>query len=45
MNIALVHFGEPTRKIGATYHHPVQETLYAEKRGRGLTVVVDATRW
>ncbi|MGV0033907.1 MAG: TrmB family transcriptional regulator [Candidatus Azotimanducaceae bacterium WSBS_2022_MAG_OTU7] len=44
VNIALVHFGEPTRKIGATYHHPVQETLYAEKGGRGLTVVVDATQ-
>lgn len=44
VNIALVHFGEPTRKIGATYHHPVQETLYAEKGGRGLTVVVDGAQ-
>ena len=27
VNIALVHFGEPSTKIGATYHHPVHETL------------------
>ena len=38
VNIALVHFGEPSTKIGATYHHPVQETLYAEKGG-------GASRW
>ncbi|MDA0272363.1 MAG: hypothetical protein O3C68_03810 [Proteobacteria bacterium] len=44
VKIALVHFGKPTRKIGATYHHPVQETLYAEKGGRGLTVVVDGAQ-
>ena len=44
VNIALVHFGEPTRKIDATYHHPVQETLYTEKDGRGLTVVVDSAQ-
>ena len=44
VNIALVHFGEPSTKIGATYHHPVQETLYAEKGGRGLTVVVDGAQ-
>jgi sugar-specific transcriptional regulator TrmB len=44
VNIALVHFGEPTRKIGATYHHPVKETLYTEKGGRGLTLVVDGAQ-
>ncbi len=42
VKIALVHFGEPNKKIGATYHHPVEKTLYAEKGGRGLTLVVDA---
>lgn len=41
VRIALVHFGEPQISIGATYHHPVERTLYAEKGGRGLTVVAD----
>ena len=41
INIALVHFGHPQDTIGATYHHPVEETLYAEKGGRGFTLVVD----
>ncbi len=41
VNIAMVHFGEPAQKIGATYHHPVEKTLYEEKGGRGLTLVAD----
>ncbi|HIG42161.1 MAG TPA: TrmB family transcriptional regulator [Gammaproteobacteria bacterium] len=40
--IALVHFGPPTQTIGATYHHPVEKTLYEEKGGRGLTLVADS---
>lgn len=44
LQIALVHFGKPTTTIGATYHHPVEHTLYAEKGGRGLTLVVDGTQ-
>ena len=43
VNIALVHFGLPTQTIGATYHHPVEKTLYQEKGGRGLTLVADET--
>lgn len=42
IKIALVHFGKPTVQIGATYHHPVEKTLYNEKGGRGLTLVVDS---
>ena len=41
IKIALVHFGPPAQTIGATYHHPVEKTLYAEKGGRGLTLVAD----
>lgn len=41
VDIALVHFGLPAIKIGATYHHPVENTIYDEKKGRGLTLVVD----
>lgn len=39
---AIVHFGKPTVSIGATYHHPVEKTLHAEKGGRGLTLVIDS---
>ncbi len=42
VRVALVHFGEPNYIIGATYHHPVEKTLYAEKGGRGLTLVADS---
>ncbi|MFT4711561.1 MAG: sugar-specific transcriptional regulator TrmB [Candidatus Azotimanducaceae bacterium] len=41
IDIALVHFGVPKIKIGATYHHPIENTIYDEKKGRGLTLVVD----
>jgi HTH-type transcriptional regulator, sugar sensing transcriptional regulator len=40
--IAMVHFGKPDYSIGATYHHPVEKTLYEEKGGRGLTLVSDS---
>ena len=43
VKIALVHFGPPSMTIGATYHHPAERTLYAEKGGRGLTLVADGT--
>lgn len=42
VRIALVHFGPPAVRVGATYHHPVEKTLYTEKGGRGLTIVVDS---
>jgi len=42
VKIALVHFGKPAETIGATYHHPVENTLYNEKGGRGLTLVCDS---
>ena len=42
IKIALVHFGKPEIQVGATYHHPVENTIYNEKKGRGLTLVVDS---
>lgn len=41
VQIALVHFGVPQTRIGATFHHPAEKTLYEEKGGRGLTLVSD----
>ncbi len=43
VKVALVHFGEPEVSIGATYHHPVEQTIYEEKGGRGLTIVADSS--
>tara|TARA_R110002110_G_scaffold50628_2_gene149545 strand:- start:698 stop:1507 length:810 start_codon:yes stop_codon:yes gene_type:complete len=43
LDIALVHFGIPAQNVGATYHHPVEQTLYNEKGGRGLTLVTDGS--
>ncbi len=43
IKIALVHFGPSATRIGATYHHPVEKTLYEEKGGRGLTLVTDSS--
>ena len=42
IKIALVHFGRPQIKLGATYYHPAEKTLYEEKGGRGLTLVCDS---
>lgn len=41
VQIALVHFGPPQQQIGATFHHPAEDTIHAEKGGRGLTLVAD----
>lgn len=43
VKVALVHFGLPTETIGATYYHPEEKTLYAEKNGRGFTLVTDGS--
>ena len=42
VRIALVHYGPPTESIGATYHHPVQETVRRERGGRSLNLAVDS---
>lgn len=42
VQIALVHYGRPSETIGATYHHPVEETVRQERGGRSLSLVVDS---
>lgn len=42
VQIALVHFGIPKIEVGQVYYHPIEDTLYAEKQGRGLVIVVDS---
>lgn len=41
VRIALVHYGVPGESIGATYHHPVEETVRRERGGRSLSLGVD----
>ncbi|MDA8106405.1 MAG: hypothetical protein M0Z71_13625 [Nitrospiraceae bacterium] len=42
VRIAMVHFGVPAVRIGQVYPHPIEETLYKEKGGRGLVIVADS---
>jgi HTH-type transcriptional regulator, sugar sensing transcriptional regulator len=42
VKVATVHFGRLKSALGQTYHHPIEDTLYAEKGGRGLVVVADS---
>jgi len=38
---ALVHFGSGGLDLAGVFRHPIEDTIYAEKGGRGLTVVAD----
>ncbi|MBN2352942.1 MAG: TrmB family transcriptional regulator [Spirochaetales bacterium] len=43
VRIALIHFGMRIgRKAGTMYPHPIEDTLYAERGGRGFTLVADS---
>lgn len=42
VQIALVHFGIPQKRVGQVYHHPIEDTLYTEQGGRGFVLVVDS---
>jgi len=42
IKIAIIHYGAANVKIKQLYIHPVEDTVYAEKGGRGFTMVVDS---
>jgi sugar-specific transcriptional regulator TrmB len=42
VSVVIVHFGSPKVKIGQIYPHPIEDTIYQEKGGRGLVVVIDS---
>ena len=42
VDVAVVHFGFPELKLGQMYRHPVEDTIYREKGGRGIVVVIDS---
>lgn len=39
--VAIVHFGVPEKEIGQLFQHPIEDTLYDERGGRGFTIVCD----
>ena len=42
IKIAIVHFGIPEQDLGQIFQHPIEETLYEEKGGRGFTIIADS---
>ncbi len=42
VRVAILHFGNAGMKIGKIYQHPVEESVFKEKKGRCLTVVSDS---
>jgi len=42
VRIAIIHFGEPCFQIGVMYPHPLEDTLYEERGGRGFVMVSDS---
>jgi HTH-type transcriptional regulator, sugar sensing transcriptional regulator len=42
LKLSVVHFGEGPALPGAFFPHPIEDTLFAEKGGRGLVVVADS---
>jgi sugar-specific transcriptional regulator TrmB len=42
VRVAIVHFGQTRFKSGQLYQHPIEDTLYQEKGGRGLVAVTDS---
>jgi sugar-specific transcriptional regulator TrmB len=42
VKISIVHFGISDDKTGLIFNHPIKDTLYSEKGGRGMVVVADS---
>jgi sugar-specific transcriptional regulator TrmB len=42
LKVATVHFGENKKSAGQLFPHPIADTIFEEKGGRGLTIVTDS---
>ncbi len=43
VRVACIYFGSKiARKVGTIFPHPIEDTLYAERGGRGFTLVADS---
>ncbi|MBN1700223.1 MAG: TrmB family transcriptional regulator [Spirochaetales bacterium] len=41
IRMAIVHFGKPNITTGQLFPHPIEDTIYAEKGGRGFVLIAD----
>ncbi len=41
--VAIVHFGKPENNDREMFLHPIEDTIYSEKGGRGFSLVVDSS--
>jgi len=41
VKVAVVHFGPAGSSIRQIYEHPIEDTIYQEKGGRGMVVIAD----
>ncbi|MBU1168829.1 MAG: hypothetical protein KKD44_04605 [Proteobacteria bacterium] len=41
VDIAAIHFGKGDTVAGTVFHHPIEDTIYREKGGRGLLLITD----
>jgi HTH-type transcriptional regulator, sugar sensing transcriptional regulator len=42
INISIIHFGEINVNFGQIFQHPIKDTIYSEKGGRGFVIVSDS---
>lgn len=42
IQIAIVHFGGTCIRAGQMFRHPIEDTLYNEKGGRGFVIIADS---
>ena len=41
VKVAIVHFGPAVSAVRQLYEHPIEDTIYNEKGGRGIAVIAD----
>jgi sugar-specific transcriptional regulator TrmB len=42
VSVGIVHYGATSIRIGQTYLHPIEDTIYEKKDARGISLVVDS---
>jgi HTH-type transcriptional regulator, sugar sensing transcriptional regulator len=42
VRISIIHFGPTALNTGIIFKHPIEDTIYSEKGGRGLVIVRDS---
>lgn len=44
IKISIIHFGKIKLEVGRIFQHPIEDTIYNEKGGRGFTIVSDSAQ-